>query len=44
MGKKKAAEQPTPENYTIFHALFEAVKDKDREKDKSLCRRLGLRK
>jgi hypothetical protein len=25
---------PTPEHYTIFHALFEALKDKDKKHKK----------
>lgn len=44
--KKKQAELPSEENYTIFHALFEAVKDKEKESSKptSLRDRLKLRK
>jgi len=44
--KKKLAEPVSGENYTIFHALFEAVKDKEKESNKptSLLDRLKLRK
>jgi hypothetical protein len=44
--KRKAAVPHSVENYTIFHALFEAVRDKEKEKKQSasLLRRLKLRK
>jgi len=30
----KQKKQPDPERYTIFHALFEAMKDKDKKHKK----------
>jgi len=44
---KKSKEVQTPiesENYTIFHAFFAALKDKEKEKDSStpLLKRLKL--
>ena len=46
--KKKVAKPSSAENYTIFHALVEALKDKDEEsesnKSLSLFGRLKLRK
>jgi len=43
--KKKAAKLPS-ENYTIFHALFEAARNKEKERNKStsILHRLKLRK
>jgi len=47
LGKKRKVE-PKPENYTIFHALVEALHDKDKAEGKeqgtSSVRRSGLRK
>jgi len=47
LGKKREA-APEPENYTIFHALVEALHDKDKaegkERGKSSVRRFGLHK
>lgn len=42
--KKKAANPPVGENYTIFHALLEALKEKEERGDNSLFHRLKLRK
>ncbi len=44
MKKERAVEPSSTEDYTIFHALFEAMKDKDKERDKSLLCKLRLRK
>jgi len=41
--KKKVAEHP-PENYTIFHALIDVMKEKEGKKSTSLLHRLKLRK
>ncbi len=30
--EKKGNEKEDPENYTIFHALFEAMKEKDKKR------------
>jgi len=47
LGKKKEAESK-PENYTIFHALVEALHDKDNaeenEQGRPSARRFGHRK
>jgi hypothetical protein len=42
--KSKEAQAQKPENPTIFHAFFEALKDMEEEKDSStpLLRRLKL--
>ncbi|MCK4633942.1 hypothetical protein KAT42_03845 [Candidatus Bathyarchaeota archaeon] len=43
---KKAVPPIQPENFTIFHAFFEALKDKEKEKRRSrpLLYHLKLRK
>jgi len=41
--KKKTAEQSS-ENYTIFHALVDVMKEKEGKKPTSLLHRLKLRK
>ena len=47
LGKKREVESK-PENYTIFHALVEALHDKDKAEEKeqgrSSVRRFGFRK
>lgn len=43
LGRKKAAEQPSSDKYTIFHALVEALEDKEKGK-RSFFRRFKLRK
>lgn len=45
MGNKKKEAEPSPKNYTILHALVEALHEKDRRKEKQpILRRFRLRK
>jgi hypothetical protein len=42
--KKKKAVELASENYTIFHALIDVMKEKEQKKPTSLLHRLKLRK